>query len=82
MPARKYGIRTRCGRGSRPPFLILPVFWYRHYVRDGGKFPGHMLDDLGLEGSDLAVRKVGVLPDVTLAGGLAVVLVAHFTFTL
>ena len=68
--------------GFGAALLILPVFWYRHYVQDGGKFPEHMLDDLGLKGSDLAVRKAGVLPYVTLAGGLAVVLIAHFTFTL
>ena len=29
--------------------LIIPVFWFRHYIQDGGKFPPHMLDDLGLK---------------------------------
>jgi amino acid transporter len=62
--------------------LILPVFWYRHYVQDGGKFPEHMLDDLGLAGQDIGVRKAGVLPYLTLAAGLAVVLIAHFAFQL
>ena len=47
--------------------LIIPVFWFRHYVQDGGKFPPHMLDDLGLKQSDLAVRKAGMLPYLTLA---------------
>ena len=28
--------------------LIIPVFCFRHYVQDGGKFPPHMLDDLGM----------------------------------
>ena len=29
--------------------LIIPVFCFRHYVQDGGKFPAHMLEDLGLK---------------------------------
>ncbi|MBX9629791.1 MAG: APC family permease [Burkholderiales bacterium] len=62
--------------------LIVPVFWYRHYVQDRGRFPDHMLADLGLEGQTLSERKAGILPYVTLAAGVAVVLIAHFTFTL
>ena len=34
--------------------LIIPVFWFRHYVQDSGRFPEHMLDDLGMKPSDLA----------------------------
>ncbi|RYE53396.1 MAG: APC family permease, partial [Rhizobiaceae bacterium] len=33
--------------------LILPVFAYRHYVRDGGRFPPEAMEDLGLTGQDL-----------------------------
>jgi len=62
--------------------LIIPVFWYRHYVQDGGKFPPHMLDDLGLKDSDLAVRKAGMLPYLTLAGGIAVVLISNWIFVI
>ena len=62
--------------------LIIPVFWFRHYVQDGGKFPPHMLDDLGLNQSDLAVRKAGILPYLTLAGGVAVVLLANWIFVI
>ena len=29
--------------------LIIPVFCFRHYVQDSGKFPAHMLDDLGMK---------------------------------
>src|SRR6185436_6921215 len=39
--------------------LIIPVFCFRHYVQDGGKFPDHMLADLGMKSSDLAVKKAG-----------------------
>lgn len=62
--------------------LIIPVFCYRHYVQDGGKFPPHMLDDLGLRESDLAVRKAGMLPYLTLAAGVVVVLVANWIFVI
>jgi len=62
--------------------LIIPVFCYRHYVQDGGRFPPHMLDDLGLKESDLAVRKAGMLPYLALAGGVAVVLIANWIFVI
>lgn len=62
--------------------LIIPVFCYRHYVQDKGRFPVHMLDDLGLSQSDLAVRKAGMLPYLTLAGGLAVVLISNWFFVI
>jgi amino acid transporter len=62
--------------------LIIPVFCYRHYVQDGGKFPPHMLDDLGLKEGDLAVRKAGILPYLTLVAGVAVVLIANWIFVI
>jgi amino acid transporter len=55
--------------------LIIPIFWFRHYVQDAGKFPPLMLDDLGItDGNDLGERRAGVLPYLVLIGGLAVVL--------
>ena len=62
--------------------LIIPVFIYRHYVQDGGKFPPNMLDDLSLTQADLATRKAGILPYLTLLAGLAVVLTANWFFQL
>ncbi len=62
--------------------LIIPVFWFRHYIQDGGKFPPHMLDDLGIKEADLAVRKAGMLPYLTLAAGVAVVLIANWIFVI
>src|SRR5690606_20991464 len=35
--------------------LILPVFAYRHYVTDKGKFPDRMLEDLGVSSRDMLV---------------------------
>ena len=62
--------------------LIIPVFLYRHYVQDGGKFPPNMLEDLNLTQADLATRKAGILPYVTLLAGIAVVLTANWFFQL
>jgi amino acid transporter len=62
--------------------LIIPVFAYRHYVQDGGKFPDRMLDDLGLKAGDLGQKKAGILPYVVLLAGLAVVLLANKFFVL
>lgn len=62
--------------------LIIPVFCFRHYVQDGGKFPAHMLEDLGMKQSDLKVKKAGILPYLTLVAGLAVVLLANWFFVL
>jgi hypothetical protein len=62
--------------------LIIPVFCFRHYIQDGGKFPEHMLEDLGMRQSDLATRKAGMLPYLTLAAGLLVVLIANWIFVI
>ncbi len=66
-------------------FLIVPVFFFRHYIQDKGKFPEKMLEDLQVPGSgDLktAPKKAGFLPYLTLIGGLAVVLAANWFFHL
>jgi amino acid transporter len=62
--------------------LIVPVFYFRHYIQDGGKFPPHMLDDLGIKPNELVQRKAGILPYLTLAGGLAVVLLSNWFFVI
>ena len=61
--------------------LIVPVFFYRHYVQDKGKFPPEMLEDLGV-GPDGAIseRKAGALPYLTLVAGVATVLIANWIF--
>ncbi len=63
--------------------LILPVFAYRHYVTDKGRFPPEMLEDLAVGGDhDLSVRKAGMLPYLTLLAGVVVVIVANQIFQL
>ncbi len=59
--------------------FIIPVFWFRHYVQDGGKFPHGMMEDLGItELNNLGERKAGFLPYLVLLSGLAVVLIAKW----
>lgn len=62
--------------------LIIPVFCFRHYVQDGGKFPARMMEDLGLKEGDLGHKKAGMLPYVVLVAGIAVVLISNWFFTL
>jgi amino acid transporter len=60
--------------------LIIPVFCFRHFIQDGGRFPAHMLDDLGMSSADLTRKKAGVLPHLTLAAGVIVMLIANAVF--
>lgn len=62
--------------------MIIPVFWFRHYVQDKGQFPPQMLADLGLTQADMKTRKAGILPYLTLLAGLIVVLVSNWLFVL
>ena len=62
--------------------LIFPVFAFRHYLQDGGKFPKGALAELGLKEGDMGEKKAGMLPYITLAGGAAVVLLANWFFQL
>ena len=62
--------------------LIIPVFAFRHYVQDKGQFPPKMLEDIGLRAGDLGQKKAGILPYLALAGGVAVVLISNWFFTL
>jgi hypothetical protein len=60
--------------------LIIPVFIFRHYMQDGGRFPDQALADLGLKGQDLGERKAGMLPYLALIAGVAVVFIANWMF--
>ncbi|MFN3624710.1 MAG: APC family permease [Hyphomicrobium sp.] len=62
--------------------LIIPVFLFRHYVQDRGKFPDHMLEDLNLRSQDLGARKAGFLPYLTLLLAAAVVIASDYYFQL
>lgn len=57
--------------GLTAAFISVPVFWYRHYVVDKGKFPTDMLSDLVPVGQpDVGPTRAGNLPYLALAGGV------------
>jgi len=62
--------------------LIVPVFWFRHYYQDSGKFPPEALADLGVSNENLGERKAGMLPYLALGVGAAIVLWANWFFVL
>ncbi len=80
--AKVWGYSSALWVGFAMAALIIPVFIFRHYVQDGGRFPKEALDDLGIVGEGLGERKAGMLPYLVLAAGLAVVLWANWFFVL
>lgn len=61
--------------------LIIPVFAFRHYVIDRGRFPESMLADLHIDSvKDLHKTKAGILPYIALLGGVAVAMAANLIF--
>jgi amino acid transporter len=57
--------------------LIIPVFIWRHYIRDKGSFPADMAEDLGHNSGAAPIKRAGIWPFVVLALGVAVVAVTH-----
>src|SRR6202050_498554 len=57
--------------------LIIPVFFYRHYVQDKGVFPPEMASDLEMVGGERMVHRAGIWPYVVLAAGIATVAITH-----
>lgn len=57
--------------------LIVPVFAFRHYVRDKGEFPASMyaVSAGGQPATTAATRKAGIRPYLVLAGGVVAVVV-------
>ena len=80
--AKVWGYENALWSGLIFAALIFPVFWYRHYIVDGGKFPKEAYDDLGLPYGELGERKAGFLPYLALILGAAVVLWANWFFVL
>jgi len=78
--AKVWGYSNALWVGFAFAALIIPVFAFRHYLQDKGQFPAGALEELGLKGQDLGERKAGILPYLTLAAGLAVVLIANWLF--
>ncbi len=80
--AKVWGYSNALWAGLIFAALIIPVFYYRHYMQDGGKFPKQAYIDLGLKDGELGERKAGMLPYATLVAGAAVVLFANWFFVL
>jgi hypothetical protein len=56
--------------------LIIPVFLFRHYVTDKGKFPERMLDDMELRDQTF-VKKAGAWPYITLIAAVLLIVISH-----
>ncbi len=80
--AKVWGYENALWSGLVFAAFIFPVFWYRHYVVDQGKFPKEAYDDLGLPYGELGERRAGILPYLALVAGVAVVLWANWFFVL
>lgn len=57
--------------------LILPVFWFRHYVQDKGVFPAAAVEPSYQAKEQVVARHAGLLPYAALAACIALVWVAH-----
>jgi len=67
--------------GFAVSFASVPVFLYRHYVTDRGKFPDHMLADLIPPGeTELTPTRSGILPYLALGGNALAILVGYMIF--
>ncbi len=71
-----YGAGT-LGTGLAFCALVVPVFAYRHYIQDKGRFPAEMAEDLGHFSGESKPKRAGVWPFVVLAAGIAVVAITH-----
>jgi amino acid transporter len=71
-----YGVGT-LGTGLAFCALVVPVFAYRHYIQDKGRFPPEMAEDLGHISGASEIKRAGVWPFVVLAAGIAVVAITH-----
>jgi amino acid transporter len=80
--AKVWGYENALWSGLVFAALIVPVFCYRHYLQDGGRFPAGALADLGLKDGDMGEKKAGMLPYLALLAGAAVVLWANWFFVL
>jgi len=80
--AKVWGYSNALWAGLIFAAFIIPVFYYRHFIQDGGKFPKGALEALGLKDGDMGERKAGMLPYLALAVGAAVVLWANWFFQL
>ena len=81
--AKVWGYSNALWAGLIFAAMILPVFYWRHYIVDKGHFPKEAMEDLGLsDHGDLGPRRAGMLPYLALIAGAAVVLWSNWFFVL
>lgn len=81
--AKVWGYSNALWAGLIFAAMILPVFYWRHYIVDKGHFPKEAMEDLGLsDHGDLGPRRAGFLPYLALIAGAAVVLWSNWFFVL
>lgn len=57
--------------------LIIPVFAFRHYVTDKGRFPASMIEDMHLAPGEAGPRRAGYIPYAVLAAGILTVIIGR-----
>lgn len=63
--------------------LIIPIFAWRHWIVDKGRFPKQAMEDIGLgNDGDFGPRRAGILPYLALIAGAGIVLWANWFFVL
>ena len=80
--AKVWGYQNALLSGVVFAAVIIPVFAYRHWYQDGGKFPAQAMAELGLKDGEMGERKAGMLPYLALVAGVIVVLWANWFFVL
>ena len=77
MGAQAYGNGVLVG-GFLVVFTIIPIFLYRHYIVDKGKFPDDFSADIQPGGPVTAVTfKAGYLPYIAVAAAAGAVILGH-----
>lgn len=62
--------------------MIIPVFYFRHYIVDRGRFPDQMFRDMAGEDESEIKTNGGALPYLTLALGAAVTAFGYYLTTI
>lgn len=63
--------------GLLAALLIIPVFWFRHYVQDKGKFPKAHVEAEFEPRAEVAAKKAGVLPYLALLAAAVLIWYLH-----
>lgn len=76
LGANMWGTHT-LSAGLIVVLLAIPVFLFRHYVQDKGKYPENMVDDMHLGSEEGVTSRAGVLPYAALGAAAVIVLLGQ-----